>query len=93
MTRRTNEPAESPTGDEEGFEGGKTAPGEATGSRGQLDAAGGGYGSQSGTGSSGGTGDGDPGGTGDGHDAPDDGTATGSTGATGDGPTSWLRQG
>ena len=95
MTDRSNEPAHSPIGDEEGFEGGKTAPGEATGTRAQLDGASGGYGSQSGTGSSGGSGDGDPAGTSDpgGDSSIDDGTATGATGATKEGPTDWLRNG
>lgn len=92
MTERSNEPTDSPIGDEEGFEGGKTAPGEAAGNRGQLDGAGGGYGSQSGTGSSGGSGDGDPEAGGPGSDASmDDGTSTGATGATKQGPTDWLR--
>ena len=89
MSERTNEPVDTPVGDQEGFEGGKTAPGEATGTRGQLDSASGGYGSQSGTGSSGGSGDGDPGGD----SSIDDGTATGGTGATKQGPTDWLRGG
>ncbi len=90
MTERTTEPANAPIGDEEGFEGGKTAPGDATGARGQLDGAGGGYGSQSGTASSGGTGDGDPGGTSD--EPPESGTSTAATGAADAGPTEWLRR-
>lgn len=55
------EPVDAPTGDAAGREGGKTAAGERTGTRGQLDGASGGYGSQSGSGSSGGSGDGEPG--------------------------------
>lgn len=99
MTERTNETTDAPIGDEEGFEGGKTAPGDATGSRGQLDSASGGYGSQSGNASSGGSGDGEPGagdtGAGDpgGDSSIDDGTASGATGATKEGPTDWLREG
>jgi hypothetical protein len=89
-----NDPAAAPLGDAEGIEGGKTAPGDATGSRGQLDAAGGGYGSESGTGTSGGTGDGDPAAAPDDPGAGssiDDGTTSGATGAQGEGPTEWLR--
>ena len=92
MHERTNEPVDAPIGDSEGFEGGKTAPGDATGGRGQLGPASGGYGSPSGTASSGGSGDGDPESTGEAGDgAIDDGTATSPTGATGQGPTSWVR--
>jgi hypothetical protein len=99
MADRTNEPVASPLGDREGREGGKAAPGDRTGARGQLDGSSGGYGSQSGTGSSGGTGDGEPGtgepGTGPGNEdaaaSTDDGTSSGSTGATREGPTDWLR--
>ncbi len=80
MTERTTGPADSPLGDAEGHEGGKAAPGERTGTRGQLDGASGGYGSQSGTGSSGGSGE----------DAPD--PASDPSGATGEGPTDWLRR-
>jgi hypothetical protein len=77
-----------PLGDTESSEGGKTAPGESIGSREQLDGAGGGYGTESGTASSGGTGDGDAG-----RDAlPDDGTTSGATGAAGAGPTEWVRK-
>ena len=89
MNDDAREPEDSPIGDADGFEGGKTAPGERTGTRGQLDGAGGGYGSQSGTGTSGGTGDGDPGGD----SAMDDGTTTADGGgASGAGPTEWLRE-
>ena len=75
-------------------EGGKTAAGESAGSRGQLDSAGGGYGTHSGTGSSGGTGDGDAAaGRGPDADGPamDDGSTTATGGASGQGPTEWLR--
>ena len=79
MTERTTRPAESPLGDAEGHEGGKAAPGERTGTRGQLDGASGGYGSQSGTGSSGGSGEGEA-------------DPTGAvSGAGGEDPTDWLR--
>ena len=87
MDSQAREPEGAPLGDSDGFEGGKTAPGERTGTRQQLDGAGGGYGSESGTGTSGGTGDGDPGGD----SAMDDGTTTGRGGASGAGPTEWLR--
>jgi hypothetical protein len=65
MRDRTNErdgadPVDAPLGDEDMREGGKAAAGDATGTRGQLDSASGGYGSQSGSGSSGGTGEGEP---------------------------------
>jgi hypothetical protein len=86
MTERQGDTTESPVGDETLTEGGHAAPGEATGNRGQLDSAGGGYGSQSGTGTSSGTGDGEPGGG-----EMDDGTTSAGTGATGEGPTEWLR--
>ena len=75
-----------PSGDEEGREGGKAAAGEVTGSRGQLDGASGGYGSQSGTASSGGSGEGEPV-----EDEP--GTPGQATGASGETPTDWLRGG
>ena len=91
MTERTTEPTNAPSGDEEGFEGGKTAPGEATGTHGQLDAASGGYGSQSGTASSGGTGDGEAGAGGDAARG-EPGTSSSPTGATDAGPTEWLRR-
>jgi hypothetical protein len=88
MADPVREPEAAPLGDSESSEGGKTAPGESTGSRQQLDSAGGGYGTESGTASSGGTGDGEAGG-----EAPqDDGTSSGSTGAAGAGPTEWLRK-
>lgn len=71
----------SPEGD--GREGGKTAPGDTTGTRAQLDSASGGYGSQSGSGTSGGSGEGEP--------QYDNDSAEGATGATGEAPTDWLR--
>jgi hypothetical protein len=71
----------SPEGD--GREGGKAAPGETTGSHGQLDSASGGYGSESGTGSSSGSGEGEP--------QSDDGSGADALGATGEAPTDWLR--
>jgi len=75
-----------PSGDAEGREGGKAAGGEVTGTRGQLDSASGGYGSQSGTASSGGTGEGEP--------VQDEAGQPGeSTGASGETPTDWLRRG
>ncbi len=72
----------SPEGD--GREGGKAAPGETTGTRGQLDSASGGYGTQSGNQSSGGSGEGEP--------QDDGGASPEGTGATGEGATDWLRQ-
>lgn len=87
MTDEIRESEDAPTTDASGREDGKTAAGETTGTRQQLDSAGGGYGSQSGTGSSGGSGDGDPGGD----SSIDDGTTSAGTGATGAGPTEWLR--
>jgi hypothetical protein len=87
MTDQLRDGEQVDLGDEVGNEGGKTAPGDDAGARQQLDSAGGGYGSHSGTGSSGGTGDGDPGAD----SALDDGTTTGSGGATGAGPTDWVR--
>jgi hypothetical protein len=80
MTERTTEPEDSPLGDAEGHEGGKAAAGERTGTRGQLDGASGGYGSQSGTGSSGGSGEGEADAAGDG------------SGAAGESSTDWLRR-
>lgn len=71
--------------EDDGMEGGKTAAGETTGTREQLDGASGGYGTQSGTASSGGSGEGEP------QDS-DDPSAVG-TGATGEPPTDWLRRG
>lgn len=79
----------SPEGD--GREGGKTAAGETTGTRGQLDSASGGYGTQSANASSGGSGEGEP------QPADDEGAAGASaeganaTGATGETETDWLR--
>ena len=70
---------QGPAGDVEDREGGKTAPGESAGSRGQLDGASGGYGSQSGTATSSGSGDGES-------------TEEGSGGG-GTPPTDWLRDG
>jgi len=75
--------ARSSPGDD-GMEGGKTAPGETTGTPLQLDGASGGYGTQSGRASSGGSGDGEP------QDGAGD---ADSGGATGDPPTDWLRGG
>ena len=74
-------------------EGGKAAAGERDGSRGQLDGASGGYGTNSGRGTSGGTGDGDAATDGaDSEPTMDDGSTSGSgTGASGSGPTEWLR--
>jgi hypothetical protein len=86
MSERTSEPVDSPLGDLGGREGGHAAAGEPAGTRGQLDSAGGGYGSQSGTATSGGTGDGEPA-----SGVMDDGTTSAGTGATGQGPTEWLR--
>ena len=73
-----------PSAEGDGLEGGKTAPGEATGTRGQLDGASGGYGTQSGSGSSSGSGEGEP------QDA--DSPEAEATGATGEPPTDWLRR-
>jgi hypothetical protein len=76
------DPIDAPLGDAEGREGGKAAAGDRTGTRGQLDSASGGYGSQSGTGSSGGTGEGDGGSD----------SADGAEGAADAPPTEWLRR-
>ena len=86
MQNGEEQQVDAPAGDEEGLEGGKTAPGETPGTRGQLDSASGGYGSQSGSASSGGTGEGEPVQT----EAGQPGAATG---ATGEAPTDWLRRG
>ena len=69
--------------EDDGREGGKTPPGETTGTPMQLDGASGGYGTQSGRASSGGSGEG----------APQDGDSgdAAATGATGESPTDWLR--
>jgi hypothetical protein len=80
------DPAEGLSGVHGGTGAGVPAPGDDT-NRGQLDSAGGGYGSQSGDASSSGTGDGEAGASGE----MDDGTTSRGTGATGAGPTEWLR--
>jgi hypothetical protein len=85
MSEREPNAMDAPIGDTDGQEGGKTAPGEPTGTRGQLDGASGGYGTQSGTSSSGGSGEGEP----QDSDSPD----SEATGATGEPPTDWLRRG
>ena len=78
----------TPASEDDGREGGKTAPGSTTAPTGQLDSASGGYGTQSGRGTSGGSGEGEPqDGDADGAGAP---TATGASGET---PTDWLRGG
>jgi hypothetical protein len=74
----------APTREDEGQEGGKTAPGETAAGTGQLDGASGGYGTQSGQGSSSGSGEGDP--------QDSDGTDAEAGGATGEPPTDWLRR-
>jgi hypothetical protein len=74
----------APTREDEGQEGGKTAPGPTTATTGQLDGASGGYGTQSGEGSSTGSGDGEPADSGSGDAEPG--------GATGEPPTDWLRR-
>ena len=85
MHEREPDVARGAVPEDDGLEGGKAAPGDRTGTRGQLDSAGGGYGTQSGSATSGGSGEGDP------QDAssPD----TEGTGATGETPTDWLRNG
>jgi hypothetical protein len=87
MNEQRSEPSDSPLGDAADLEGGHAAPGEPAGTRGQLDSAGGGYGSESGSGTSGGTGDGDPGQSSE----MDTGTTATGSGAAGEGPTTWLR--
>lgn len=77
----------APIGDTDGREGGKTAAGETTGTRAQLDSASGGYGSQSGNATSGGTGEGEP------VESEPGGERGAATGATGEAPTDWLRGG
>lgn len=72
-----------PSPEDDGREGGKAAPGDTIGTRGQLDSASGGYGTQSGSGTSGGSGEGEP--------QNDTDAADAASGATGEAPTDWLR--